>query len=84
MSVLVKKDASLNELQAAIEDARKEGNPFSHIHILAHGVRFVEDELVPDNFEYGLALHSEQKKPVRSKELAQVLKSNMGRLAGCG
>ncbi|MDP6554394.1 MAG: CHAT domain-containing protein, partial [Pirellulaceae bacterium] len=78
-SVLVKKEASLGEVKSAIQQARLHGKPFTHVHILAHGVRFAPDQHLPDNYEYGLALNSELGKPVESDELADAIVSQDSR-----
>ena len=40
-------------------EAQKTSNPFTHIHILAHG-SMLFDPKRPQNFEYGIAFYSEQ------------------------
>src|SRR5262249_61810805 len=74
-SVLVQKEASLDDLKKAIDEARHAGRPFTHIHVLAHGVRFVEDKLLPDHYTYGLALNSAKAEPVTAAQLAEAVVS---------
>ena len=66
-------EASLADIQQVCAKARKEGRPFTHVHILAHGVQFLEDELVPDDISFGIGLLSQHQKPATAKELAKAL-----------
>lgn len=50
---------SFNSFKDAIKKAAEEENPYTHIHILAHGSLLLDFDN-PSNFEYGIAFYSEE------------------------
>ncbi|MEM7187511.1 MAG: CHAT domain-containing protein [Bacteroidota bacterium] len=51
-------NATFAEFSAELRKAANEGNPYTHIHILAHG-SLIFDHKKPSNFEYGIAFKSD-------------------------
>ena len=71
-------DASLEDIRGACVQASADGAPFTHVHILAHGLRYADDPLLPDDYCYGLGLSSAQQKPTPATELADALAAQQG------
>lgn len=61
-------NASLNDLKSKISEADQAGNPFTHIHILAHGTEIIE----PFDREFGVALSNENQKPTKVEEFVGI------------
>jgi hypothetical protein len=66
------REASLQDIEQACRRAEAEGRPYTHIHLLAHGVRYVEE---PYAFQarFGIALRSDDDLPTMPEELVRVL-----------
>jgi hypothetical protein len=53
----VLENASLDAIRDACAAAVKNGDPYTHVHLLAHGIR-IEDEVDEEERRYGIALES--------------------------
>ncbi len=71
------REASLDDIDRACQTARLAKKPFTHIHLLAHGMPIMEDD-DPFTQQYGLALASPNGKPTTAKDLAAKLKPVAG------
>lgn len=52
-------DSTFEEFKNTIRKAEEKNDPFTYIHILAHG-SLLFDHKSPSNFEYGIAFHSKE------------------------
>ncbi|WP_428663046.1 CHAT domain-containing protein [Runella sp.] len=57
------KDATYSALQATVEEAVRQSNPYTHVHILAHGTPIADPDLGP---RFAIALKLE--KPIKKKD----------------
>jgi hypothetical protein len=72
-SVLVTlKEASLEDVVDACQTARDQNKPFTHVHILTHGISTVQQKW-PFTFHFNLALRSDAKEPARVEDLIRAL-----------
>ncbi|PQP34779.1 hypothetical protein C6A37_05960, partial [Desulfobacteraceae bacterium SEEP-SAG9] len=67
------KEASLEEVAIACKKANDQKKPFTHVHILTHGISTIEQKW-PFNFYFNLALRSDKKEPTRVEDLIRALK----------
>lgn len=61
-------NASFIDLKNKIREADDSGNPYTHIHILAHGTEIIE----PFDREFGVALSNEDQKPTKVEEFVEI------------
>ncbi|GGW37133.1 CHAT domain-containing protein [Arenibacter certesii] len=71
--ITVLDNPTFEEFSTFLYQADKNNEPFTHIHILAHGSLLL-DHKRPSNFEYGIAFHSKEPldspyKPTTAKEI---------------
>ncbi|MVM28909.1 CHAT domain-containing protein [Spirosoma sp. HMF4905] len=59
------KNATYSELQSKVEEAVQQNSPYTHIHILAHGIPIADPDLGP---RFALALKLD--KPIRKKDIS--------------
>lgn len=71
--VTVLPDATLRDIDDAYRKAEKDRRPYTHVHLLAHGVR-MEDPRGPHRDRYGIALCSADNKPTPAEALAKILR----------
>lgn len=71
-------NATLSQLQTAVKEAVRQNNPFTHVHLLAHGVPIAD----PDNGpRFALALHTEKPIPKADGSMTQTDAVDGARLA---
>ncbi len=63
----------VRDLRKAIEKARDESKPYTHVHLLAHGKAIIEDPLMPDVKIWGLRLGVESHDGTNPSLIAEVL-----------
>lgn len=68
----VVENASLDAIRQACAAAVKDDNPYTHVHLLAHGI-LIEDDVDVDERRYGLALESPTDTPTEAAELTEAL-----------
>lgn len=66
------KEASLADIKQACERAEAEGKPYTHVHLLAHGIQLVNPQRKHLD-RFGIALRSEDEMPTMPEELVRVL-----------
>src|SRR5712691_5220485 len=70
--------ASVEAIAQRCQQARAEGKPFTHVHVLAHGWPIVEKDW-PYDVHFGLALHSDRQEPTEAQDLVKALKPENSR-----
>jgi hypothetical protein len=66
-------EASLEDVSLACKKAYDQKKPFTHIHILAHGISEIQQKW-PYNFNFNLALRSDNKEPTKVEDLIHAIK----------
>lgn len=66
-------DATLSAIEQACCKAEAEGCPYSHVHLLAHGV-VIETPGQPHRTRYGIALNADDGKPTAPEAIVTVLR----------
>ena len=67
------KNASLADIEKACRQADEDRKPYTHVHLLAHGIR-MEDPIYQSRKRFGIALESDEKKPTEPEALARALR----------
>jgi CHAT domain-containing protein len=66
-------NASLDDIKKACQTAKDERRPYTHVHLLAHGVEIV-DPVYKHKTRYGIGLGAEDGKPTAPEALAAALR----------
>ena len=66
------KEASVEEIAQACRQAEADGSPYSHVHLLAHGVKCV-DPIYSFKSVFGIALRSDNNTATKPADLVQAL-----------
>jgi hypothetical protein len=66
------REASLADIELACRRAEQEGKPYTHVHLLAHGVK-VGAEAFDFRARFGIALRSDDFMPTMAEDLVSVL-----------
>lgn len=67
------KEASLADIERACREAEAAGRPYTHIHLLAHGIAVGEPRLA-HRMRYGIALHAANQKGTDPDALVRALR----------
>ncbi len=65
-------EASLEDIKQTIQKAFEENKPYTHVHLLAHGVE-IKDPIRPHRNGFGVALRSQEQKGTQPKEIVEAL-----------
>ena len=71
--ITVLADATLAQIEEACRRAEEEKKPYTHVHLLAHGVT-IKDPVFRHKERYGIALNSDDDQPTPAEDLAKALR----------